>query len=197
MEHVHGVTLRTLLTQSERLPYSAGLHLARQLGAGLQAAHREGVLHRDIKPENVILLQSGTAKLMDFGIARPVRRLEPGQTDAGSIVGTPHYLAPEQLSGGTVDTRADIYACGVVLYEVFTGGLPFRGTTDYEILVKHLQEPPEPPRVHWPEIPSEMEAILLRCLERDPAQRFATVTALLQAIEAARSKLSPRGNLDA
>jgi HAMP domain-containing protein len=190
MEYVHGVTLRALLARSERLPYSAGLHLARQLGAGLAAAHAEGVLHRDIKPENLILQQNGTAKLMDFGIARPLAGAKLGQTRDGTVVGTPHYLAPEQLSGGTVDTRADIYACGVLLYEVFTGRLPFTGETPFEILLKHVEADPVPPSVHWRDIPPELERILLRCLERSPENRFAGVVELLAAVERVRARPS-------
>jgi serine/threonine-protein kinase len=186
MEYVHGVTLRYLLDHSNRLPYSAGLHLARQLCAGLAAAHAEGVIHRDIKPENLILQQNGNAKLMDFGIARPVRRLAPGQTQAGMLVGTPHYLAPEQIQGGEIDTRADIYACGVVLYEVFTGSLPFQGQNAMDILTKHLREPPAPPSSHWSEIPRELERILLKCLEKSPENRYRNVEALLQDLEGLR-----------
>jgi serine/threonine-protein kinase len=129
MEFVRGVTLRYMLDQTKRLPYSAGLRLAKQLCAGLATAHAVGVLHRDIKPENLILDPTGNAKLMDFGIARPIDRLTPGQTQAGFIVGTPQYLAPEILQGRDADPRSDIYSCGIVFYELFAGLLPFEGTT--------------------------------------------------------------------
>jgi len=184
MEYVRGLTLRAMLERSGRLPFSAGLRLSRQLLSGLAAAHGLGILHRDIKPENVILDATGNAKLMDFGLARPVERSEAGQTRAGFIVGTPHYLAPEQLQGLEADRRADVYASGVVLYEIFTGRLPIGGGNPMEILVQHLQQPPAPPRQHWPEMPAELERILLRCLEKDPAARFAGAPELLAAIEA-------------
>lgn len=184
MEYVRGVTLRYLLDQTSRLPYSAGLRLAKQLCAGLGAAHAVGVLHRDIKPENLILEQTGNAKLMDFGIARPVDRLEPGQTQAGFIVGTPQYLSPEQLQGREADTRADIYSCGMVFYEVFTGALPFSGKTAMEIAMKHLQEQPAPPRQHWPEMPVRLEEVILRCLEKDPDERYRSVEELSHDLEA-------------
>jgi len=183
MEYVRGVTLRYLLDQSGRLPYSAGLRLAKQLCAGLGAAHAVGVMHRDIKPENLILEPTGNAKLMDFGIARPVRRIEAGQTEAGFIVGTPLYLSPEQLQGHEIDTRADIYSTGVVLYEMFTGVLPFTAPNAVEIMLKHLREPPEPPRTHWPEIPPRLEAIVLRCLAKEPDARFRSVEELLRDLE--------------
>ncbi len=178
MEYVRGLTLRVLLERSGRLPYSAGLRLARQLTSGLAAAHAQGIIHRDIKPENIILDSQGNAKLMDFGLARPVTRLTPGQTQAGLVVGTPHYLAPEQLEGKEPDQRADVYACGVVLFEVFTGHLPFGGNNVMEIVLKHLKEPPAAPHEYWPEIPPALERLLLRCLEKSPEDRYADAAAL-------------------
>jgi serine/threonine-protein kinase len=183
MEYVRGLTLRSMLEQSGRLPYSAGLRLARQMTSGLAAAHQQAILHRDIKPENIILDSQGNAKIMDFGLARPVNRLTPGQTQAGFIVGTPHYLAPEQLEGKEPDTRADVYACGVVLFEVFTGRLPFGGTNAMEIILKHLKEAPASPREFWPEIPAELERILLKCLEKAPEARFADAGELGRELE--------------
>jgi serine/threonine-protein kinase len=183
MEYVRGVTLRYLLDQTHRLPYSAGLRLAKQLCAGLGAAHSVGVMHRDIKPENLILEPTGNAKLMDFGIARPIRRMEAGQTEAGFIVGTPLYMSPEQLRGEEVDARADIYSAGVVLFEIFTGELPFKGAGAMQIMLKHLEEPPPAPRTVWPEVPPKLEAIILRCLEKDPAARYRTVEELQKDLE--------------
>jgi len=184
MEYVRGVTLRYMLDQAHRLPYSAGLRLGKQLCAGLGAAHAVGVIHRDIKPENLILEPTGNAKLMDFGIARPVTRLTPGQTQAGFIVGTPQYLAPEQVQGTEIDTRADIYSAGVVLYEIFTGDVPFRADTAMEVLVKHLQEEPPAPHTRWPEMPARLEAAIVRCLRKSPAERFQTVEELQRELEA-------------
>jgi class 3 adenylate cyclase/tRNA A-37 threonylcarbamoyl transferase component Bud32 len=183
MEYVRGVTLRYMLDQTRRLPYSAGLRLAKQLCAGLGAAHAVGVLHRDIKPENLILEPTGNAKLMDFGIARPIRRMEPGRTEAGMIVGTPLYLSPEQLQGQEADARADIYSTGVVLYEIFSGVLPFNGANAMEILLKHIREAPQPPRTHWAEIPPKLEQIILRCLAKNPAERYGSVDGLLRDLE--------------
>jgi serine/threonine-protein kinase len=173
-----------MLDQAHRLPYSAGLRLGKQLCSGLGAAHAVGVIHRDIKPENLILEPTGNAKLMDFGIARPVSRLTPGQTQAGFVVGTPQYLAPEQVQSGEIDTRADIYSAGVVLYEIFTGDVPFRAGTAMEVLVKHLQEEPPSPRSRWAEMQPRLEAAILRCLRKDPAERFQTVEELHRELEA-------------
>jgi serine/threonine-protein kinase len=183
MEYVRGVTLRYLLDQTHRLPYSAGLRLGKQLSAGLGAAHAVGVMHRDIKPENLILTPAGNAKLMDFGIARPIERMAPGQTQVGFIVGTPQYLSPEQLQGHEVDARADIYSTGIVLYEIFTGELPFTAPTVMELMLKHLKDPPPPPRTHWAEIPERLERIILRCLEKEPGARYPTVAELQHDLE--------------
>jgi serine/threonine protein kinase len=183
MEYVRGVTLRYLLDRQGRLPYSAGLRVAKQLCAGLAVAHAEGVIHRDIKPENLILDPAGNVKLMDFGIARPVERASPGQTQAGFVVGTPHYLSPEQLTGKDIDPRADIYASGVVLYEIFTGRQPFTGDSPAEIILAHLNQPPAPPSTHWPEIPSELERLILRCLEKDRERRHPSVAELRRDLD--------------
>lgn len=183
MEYVRGVTLRYMLDQTRRLPYSAGLRLAKQLCAGLAAAHAVGVLHRDIKPENLILEPTGNAKLMDFGIARPIDRMAPGQTQAGFIVGTPQYLSPEILQGKEADPRADIYASGIVLYEIFAGGLPFEGPTAMDIMVKHLREDPAPPSSRWREIPPALETAILKCLKKDPDQRYRSIAELLRDLE--------------
>ncbi|MDA8019158.1 MAG: protein kinase [Thermoanaerobaculia bacterium] len=188
MEFVRGVTLKRLLEESGRLPLSAGLHMARQLCRGLAAAHSQGVLHRDIKPENVILDPTGNLKLMDFGIAQPIRGKTQSTQDTGGLVGTPFYLAPEQLQGKEPDVRADIYACGVAFYEIFTGVLPFPRDKNLMQLLQHkLQEDPPPPSVHWPEIPKDLERIIQRSLARDRDDRFDVVDSLLTDLETLRA----------
>jgi len=187
MEYVRGLTLRYLLNETRRMPYSAGLRIARQLCAGLAAAHEVGILHRDIKPENLILEQTGNAKLMDFGIARPLRRNTPDHTQPGTFVGTPHYSAPEQLAGEEVDQRADIYASGVLMCEMFCGKLPYTGANTLEIYVAQMQQPPTKPSEYWPEIPPALETIILRCLQKLPAERFQSAQELAQALGALRA----------
>lgn len=188
MEYVRGITLKDLLDQSGSLPLSAGLRLARQLCRGLNAAHSQSVLHRDIKPENMIIEPNGNAKLMDFGIARPVRRSRVAQTQPGTLVGTPFYLAPEQLEGTEPDERADIYACGVVFYEIFTGTLPYPSDGNLmQVIQRKMNEDPRPPSRHWPTIPHTLEDIILRCLERDRKQRFSSVEELLKELEILRA----------
>lgn len=188
MEFVRGVTLRQLLDRSGRLPLTAGLRTARQLCRGLEAAHAESVLHRDIKPENLLIEHTGNAKLMDFGIARSLADKKSSQTEPGAIIGTPFYLAPEQLEGLEADPRADLYACGVVLYEIFTGKLPFSTEGNiFEIVTRKLQEEPIAPRQHWQAMPQALENIIMRCLARNREHRFADVTTLLNELEVLRA----------
>jgi serine/threonine-protein kinase len=172
MEYVRGLTLRSLLAQSGRLPLAPGLYLARRLCDGLGAAHAAGILHRDIKPENLILEANGNAKLMDFGIAAPFR-----DDSARGVSGTPPYMAPETFDGKTPDPRGDIYAVGVILFEVFTGRTPFPARSIAE-LARIKRAPPPSPSESWREIPPDLEAVIVRCLDPDPEKRPQDVPAL-------------------
>jgi serine/threonine-protein kinase len=154
---------------------------------GLDAAHQMGVIHRDIKPENLIIEQSGNAKLMDFGIARSAGRSDTGHTQPGTFLGTPNYASPEQLSGMDLDTRSDIYSTGVMLCEMFCGKLPFSGGNTMELYVAHLQQPPIKPSLLWPDIPRALEEVILKCLEKKPADRYASAADLLVALSGLRA----------
>ncbi len=187
MEYVRGLTLRYLLSETARVPFSAALRIARQLSAGLAAAHEVGVIHRDIKPENLILEANGNAKLMDFGIARPSRRDAPGHTQPGTFIGTPNYCAPEQLIGGDVDERGDIYACGVVMSEMFCGSLPFPGANTMEIYQMQMRNEPVLPSKLWSDIPPELEAVILRCLRCDRDERYGSARELNVALTGMRA----------
>ncbi len=188
MEYVRGITMRQLLDQSGSLPLSAGLHLARQLCRGLGAAHSQGVLHRDIKPENLIIEHTGNAKLMDFGIARPFQSPADGrQTQPGTLIGTPYYLAPGQLEGKEADARADIYASGVVLFEIFTGHLPFSTEGNVmQVMMSKLESEPAKASQYWADVPPELEQILDRCLSRNHEDRFPSADALHDQLESLR-----------
>ncbi len=186
MEYVRGLTLKYLLNQSGRVPYSAGLHIAKQVAAGLQAAHHEGVLHRDIKPENVILAHNGNAKLMDFGIASQFSTSREGVGEE-AVVGTPRYAAPEQLQGKPLDVRADIYAAGVLMYQMYTGEFPFAARKFGELLTAKTTTDPAPPSTHWKEIPKEMETLIMQCIARKPEDRVKSAEALLSALEKLRA----------
>lgn len=183
MEYVHGITLRDLLKRTDRVPYSSGLRLAKQLCYGLATAHDVGVIHRDIKPENLLIDPTGTAKLMDFGIARTVGGSASRLTQEGSVVGTPLYLAPEQIAGDEPDLRVDIYASGVVFYEVFTGKAPFTAGSLQQLILAKLHKDPDLPSTHWPEIPEALETLIMTCLAQEPGKRYPTVHDLLRDLE--------------
>ncbi len=186
MEYVDGLTLRELLSRRGRLPYGAALRIARQLCSGLEAVHEVGVLHRDIKPGNIILEPRGNAKLMDFGIAQQSRAVIDPQ-DYDLVTGTPEYLSPEQLMGKPPSVRSDIYALGVVFEELFTGGMPFKGTNSMQAAAARLEQEPIPPSHHWPSIPPELDAIILRCLARDPDERYSDAESLYEDLATLRS----------
>jgi HAMP domain-containing protein len=180
MELVKGLTLKQLIDAGEILPTPVGLRIAKQICAGLAAAHEAGVIHRDIKPQNILIDPTGGLKITDFGIARLSQGR--GMTAAGSVVGTPDYMSPEQARGLPLDFRSDIYSTGVVLYEVFTGTLPFDGDTPLAVVLKHIQEPPPAPHTRNPKIDPRIPPILLRCLEKDPRDRYQTVNELYEAL---------------
>ncbi len=182
MEYVRGLTLKYLLKQSEKMPYSAGLRIAKQVAAGLQAAHDQGVLHRDIKPENVILEHNGNAKIMDFGIARHESGNGLGELE-GSVVGTPRYAAPEQLLGQNVDVRADIYSTGVLIYHMYTGMFPHTAKSMQRLIKVKNTDEPNPPSKYWKEIPRELEELIMKCIARKASDRIKSAEELLSALE--------------
>ena len=187
MEYLEGVTLKDLIARKGALPAGVGLRIAKQICQGLEAAHQQGVVHRDIKPQNIlILIESGEVKIMDFGIAR-VSTVGGASslTTAGTVVGTPDYMPPEQAQGETADFRSDIYSMGVLLFEMFTGRLPFPGDTPVAVIMGHLQKPVPRPRDLKPSLSPEIEAAVLRCLEKNPVQRYARIGELLAALNAA------------
>jgi hypothetical protein len=173
MEFVDGEDLASLQRRIGRLPSDKALQIARQLCAGLAAAHDKGVLHRDLKPENVMLDGRGMARITDFDLAQAADAVDPDDVRSG----TPAYMSPEQLGGREVTTRSDIYALGLVLYELFTGRRPFAGRTIAELL-RARQEPPPPPSSFVETIDPAVEQALLRCLEPDPLRRPASVHAV-------------------
>ena len=180
MEFVKGITLKQLLDQDQLLPTPVALRIAKQVCAGLAAAHEVGVIHRDIKPQNILIEPTGGLKIMDFGIARLTE--DRGMTATGTVVGTPDYMSPEQARGSALDFRSDIYSTGVVLYEVFTGSLPFEGDTPLAVVLKHVQEKPPAPQSKNPRIDPRIASIVLRCLQKDPAGRYQTVNELYEAL---------------
>src|SRR4051795_2570162 len=171
MEFLDGRTLKELLVRNGPTPIPIAIDYARQILGALSFAHRNGIVHRDIKPHNIVVGGDGRLKVTDFGIARSGASQ---MTEAGSIVGTAQYLSPEQARGAPVDPRSDLYSLGIVLYEMLTGSVPFTGETPVEIAMKHLSQVPEPPSDLRPDVPHDLDAVVMRALAKDPEQRYAS-----------------------
>jgi beta-lactam-binding protein with PASTA domain/predicted Ser/Thr protein kinase len=169
MEFLDGRTLKELIISRGAAPINVAIEYARQILSALRFAHRHGIVHRDIKPHNVLVDAEGRVKVTDFGIARAGTSQ---MTETGSIVGTAQYLSPEQARGGEVDQRSDLYSLGIVLYELLTGKTPFDGETPVEIAMKHLSNAPKPPSRLRPDIPPELDMVVLRALAKNPDDRY-------------------------
>jgi HAMP domain-containing protein len=185
MEFVHGTTLAVLIREAGRLAVPAALTIGKQLCRALEVAHEEGIIHRDIKPQNLLVDPAGFLKVMDFGIARLSERLEGGQTltAAGLVVGTPQYMAPEQLFGEPVDARADLYATGAVLFECVTGRPVYEVPTVMALLSRHLVQAPPDPSTLNPDVSPGLAKLILRALARRPDDRWGSAGELLHALE--------------
>jgi serine/threonine-protein kinase len=169
MEYLDGRSLKELIVSRGPAPITVAVEYARQILQALRFAHRHGIVHRDIKPHNVLVDADGRVKVTDFGIARAGTSQ---MTEAGSIVGTAQYLSPEQARGTNVDQRSDVYSLGIVLYELLTGTVPFTGDTPVEIAMKHLSTIAEPPSTRRPDIPRDLDLIVMRALAKDPNDRY-------------------------
>jgi serine/threonine protein kinase len=181
MEYVEGETLRQILRRNETLSLRHGLKLIRQVIDALDEAHRQEVVHRDLKPENIMVANDSTVKVMDFGLARSLAD-DTSATVAGVVLGTPAYMSPEQAAGKAADRRSDIYALGLIVYEMFTGRRAFDAETSVGLVAKHIHETPVPPRNFEPDLPHHIEAAILRCLEKAPKKRFNSVRELETAL---------------
>lgn len=182
MQFVDGEDLKRLIQREAPLPPARVRSIAGQVLDGLQAIHAAGIVHRDIKPQNVLIGRDGIARLTDFGVAHI--RDDIGLTTAGTTVGTAAYMAPEQAQGGRITQAADIYAVGVVLYEMLTGFLPFNGPTAMATMLEHIQREPVPPSHRLPGrgITPAMDSVVLQALAKQPERRFNTARAMKQAI---------------
>jgi eukaryotic-like serine/threonine-protein kinase len=180
MEYVEGLSLRAIMREPGGLPVEKALNLARQLVETLVYMHGEGVVHRDLKPENVLVTAEGQTKIMDFGIAldESARRLT--WSGLSSTIGTPDYMAPEQVSGRRGDVRTDIYSLGVILYEMLTGNLPYSGPNVYTVMRSKTSEDPQPPSAFKPDLDPHLEEIVLHAIERNPRDRYASAGQMLE-----------------
>jgi serine/threonine protein kinase len=192
MELIEGATLGHAL-RTERLPLGGLVQVMCEVFSALAAAHAIGIVHRDLKPDNVLVTGEGHAKVLDFGIAKLAPGLQQGvspRTQTGALLGTPHYMSPEQISGkGQVDARSDIYAAGVMLYEAITGRRPFEGETLFDLMRAHLEQPPPSPRALRPELPPSIEHVVWTAMAKRPEDRFQSATAMAQALQHAAADL--------
>ncbi len=200
MEFLTGTSLAQLVEAREPLPPARAGHIVLQLTEGLAAAHDAGIVHRDLKPDNIFLVQRGSqedfVKILDFGIAKASTN-NTALTQAGQVFGTPHYMSPEQASGSEVDLRSDIYALGVILYELLTGQLPFDADNFMAILTQHMYKSPPPPSqveglTH--QLPPGLEDVILRCLAKETTERYQTMAELGEDIESVFAGTLPRAS---
>jgi hypothetical protein len=180
-EYIDGQTLKEIVEERGPLPVREAVDLAIGVARGLAFAHANGLVHRDVKPQNVLLDGDGKPKVTDFGIARSLD--VEGVTQTGTVLGTSHYIAPEQASGQPVDAHTDVYSLGAVLYELLTGAPPFDGESFVAVALKHVHEPPPPVLERRPDCPVRLAAAVERALEKDPADRFPTMDAFAAELE--------------
>jgi serine/threonine-protein kinase len=201
MEYLPGLTLEALVRQAGPLPPARAIHFLRQICGALQEAHARGLIHRDIKPGNVMICERGgipdVSKLLDFGLVLPPAGDAEGDklTQDGAVTGTPAYLSPEQAGGQeAVDARSDIYSVGALAYFLLAGRPPFAGRSGLKLLAAHLYEAPESLSRHRPDVPSDLEAAILRCLAKEPQKRFIDVESLDRALTACLTGLGVDGD---
>jgi serine/threonine-protein kinase len=194
MEYLPGLTLEQLVKEHGPLPPARAVHFLRQISAALREAHAVGLIHRDIKPGNVMICERGgvpdVAKLLDFGLVLPLKNDTAGEklTRDGAIAGTPAFMSPEQAGGQELlDARSDIYSVGALAYFLLTGRPPFAGRSGIKMLAAHLYEKPEAVTRHRPEVPGDLEAVILRCLAKDPADRYPDAENLESALTGCES----------
>jgi len=177
MEYVEGEELKSFMKKIGKMPKEKALAIAKQVVAGLAEAHKLGVIHCDLKPMNIMIDKEGNARIMDFGISRSLKG--KGVTETGIIIGTPEYMSPEQVEGEEADPRSDIYAMGIILFEMLTGTVPFSGASVLSVIMKQkVEEPPNPRKIN-PEISEDLSRVILRCLEKNKEKRYQNAEALL------------------
>ncbi len=186
MEFIDGPGLKERLSNPPSVDEAFDIVL--QIARGLNAVHAHGIIHRDFKASNIMVDARGVVKLMDFGIAKDAMADTTGFTREGQVIGTPEYMSPEQAGGHKVDFRSDIYSLGCVVFEIFTGDAPFKGTSALATLYKHAREEP---RLDHPALPEPLKPVLSRALAKDAEERYATVAELIEALEKTRAEISP------
>ena len=181
MEYVSGKTLKDFIVFNGKLNYTTAIEIAIQIAKALDCAHRNNIIHRDIKPQNILVTENGDVKVTDFGIAKS--STASTITNTTTIMGSAHYLSPEQAKGTFIDGRSDIYSLGIVLYEMLTGRLPFDGESPVTIALKHIQEDAVPPKDINLAIPDSLNALVLKCMAKEATDRYANVKELMMDLQ--------------
>lgn len=187
MAYVEGQDLHQIIKANPKLPLERVLKFATQLAGALAAAHAEDVVHRDLKPQNILVDKNDQVYISDFGLAKSFAEGAVGMTQTGAFLGTPRYMSPEQVEGKVTDGRADLYAYGLILYEMATGDVPFTGDTTLGVMYQRLKEKPKSPKLVNPLLPNWLVQIIMRCLEKDPADRYQNAYEILGDLQASQS----------
>src|SRR5580698_7348985 len=183
MAFVEGCDLAGLIESTGRLPLDRALKFTKQFCAAMEAAHREGVVHRDLKPQNILIDQADNLYVSDFGLAKSLAPEAATVTRTGQLLGTPRYMSPEQVEGKEVDHRSDIYSLGLIIFEMFTAEVPFRGDSALQIMFQRMTAAPKDPRTLRPELPDSLANVILKCLEREPENRYQGAREILRDLE--------------
>ena len=192
MEYVKGKTLKDIIKQVGKMNYETAISVAMQIARALDCAHRNNIIHRDVKPQNILVTEDGIMKVTDFGIAKSAT--SETITNTSTIMGSAHYLSPEQAKGSYIDCRTDLYSLGVVLYEMVTGTLPFQADTAVTIALKHLQEEAQPPKNINSKIPDSLNQLILKAMEKEPVKRYQTAKEMISDLQ--KIKDDPNAKID-
>jgi eukaryotic-like serine/threonine-protein kinase len=190
MAYVEGPDLHHILQETPRLPFERVLNFAQQLVSALAAAQSEGVIHRDLKPQNILIGKDDHLYVSDFGLARSFEESAVQMTRTGAFMGTPRYMSPEQVEGKPADLRSDLYAFGLILYEMSTGDVPFTGESTLKVMYQRIQEKPKNPKTLNPDLPNWFVQVIMRCLERDPAVRYQRADEIVLDLQGAKSTVT-------
>jgi len=187
MEFVPGEDLKAFIKRAGQLSIGKTIAIIEQVCEGLVEAHELGVVHRDLKPQNIMIDKSGNAHILDFGIARSLSA--KGITDVGMVIGTPEYMSPEQVGGEDIDQRSDLYSLGIILYEMVSGSVPFQADSAFAVGMKHKSEKPQAPQTIEPQIPDNLNRMILRCLEKEKEKRFQTAEEILSELKVIKESI--------
>src|SRR5580704_3721664 len=193
MAYIQGKDLQHIIKENPKMPLERVLKFSQQIAEALAAAHAEGVVHRDLKPQNLLIGNDDQVFVCDFGLAKSFEESAIGMTRTGAFLGTPRYMSPEQVEGKPADQRADLYAFGLILYEMCTGDVPFVGESTLKVMYQRIQEKPKSPKLVNADLPNWLVRIIMHCLEKDPADRYQNAYEILADLQGARGGQSTSG----